>query len=185
MTGRSRSEQLLWSCEPNAGLLRKLTRAAWVVSVLVFSLVVVMGRYKLDIGVALPWLPPAACCFEYPGRDQPGGRRGRGEKQKHHPASSRAIGLRGGVLGVLFLLSYVSLPRHPGGGESMEAKEPCRVVYLANPGQSHPARGSQPALHPDHARHWQPPTTTPVTARWRAGCFRFGSMSRRRVPCVT
>ena len=44
--------------EPNANLLRKLTRASWVVSVLIFSLVVVMGRYKLDIGVELPFLPP-------------------------------------------------------------------------------------------------------------------------------
>lgn len=44
--------------QPDAALQAKLTRAAWVVSVLVFSLVVVMGRYKLDIGTELPLLPP-------------------------------------------------------------------------------------------------------------------------------
>jgi putative membrane protein len=43
---------------PNGDLLKKLTRASWIVSILVFSLVVVMGRYKLDIGMGLPWLPP-------------------------------------------------------------------------------------------------------------------------------
>lgn len=38
--------------------LRLLVRASWIISVLVFSLVVVMGRYKLDIGVDLSFLPP-------------------------------------------------------------------------------------------------------------------------------
>ena len=44
--------------EPDAALQRKLTRAAWVVSVLIFSLVAVMGRYKLDLGWDLSFLPP-------------------------------------------------------------------------------------------------------------------------------
>ena len=44
--------------EPDGALLKKLTRASWIVSALVFSLVVMMGRYKLDIGMSLPWLPP-------------------------------------------------------------------------------------------------------------------------------
>ena len=46
------------SREPNAALLKKLTRVSWVLSMLVFGLVVVMGRYKLDIGMSLPMLPP-------------------------------------------------------------------------------------------------------------------------------
>ena len=37
--------------EPNAVLLRKLVSISWVLSVMVFGLVVVMGRYKLDIGM--------------------------------------------------------------------------------------------------------------------------------------
>ena len=44
--------------EPNAVLLRKLVSISWVLSVMVFALVVVMGRYKLDIGMELPLLPP-------------------------------------------------------------------------------------------------------------------------------
>lgn len=43
---------------PNAALQKKLTRTAWVVSVLVFLLVAVMGRYKLDTGWDLSFLPP-------------------------------------------------------------------------------------------------------------------------------
>lgn len=37
---------------------KKLTRVAWVVSALIFSLVAVMGRYKLNVGVDLSFLPP-------------------------------------------------------------------------------------------------------------------------------
>ncbi|MBK1830057.1 DUF420 domain-containing protein [Verrucomicrobiaceae bacterium R5-34] len=44
--------------QPDAGKLKVLTRASWVVSILVFSLVVVMGKYKLDIGMDLSFLPP-------------------------------------------------------------------------------------------------------------------------------
>ena len=44
--------------EPDVAKQKKLTAAAWVVSVLVFSLVVVMGRYKLDVGWDLSFLPP-------------------------------------------------------------------------------------------------------------------------------
>lgn len=44
--------------EPDAVQLKKLTRAAWLVSVLIFSLVVIMGRYKLDVGADLSFLPP-------------------------------------------------------------------------------------------------------------------------------
>ncbi len=44
--------------EPDIELQRKLTRVAWVVSVLIFSLVAVMGRYKLDVGWDLSFLPP-------------------------------------------------------------------------------------------------------------------------------
>lgn len=44
--------------EPDAAKLKKLKVAAWIASVLVFSLVVIMGRYKLDIGVDLSFLPP-------------------------------------------------------------------------------------------------------------------------------
>lgn len=44
--------------EPDTAKLRTLTRASWVVSVLVFALVGVMGEYKVDIGMGLPWLPP-------------------------------------------------------------------------------------------------------------------------------
>ncbi|MBT8036435.1 MAG: DUF420 domain-containing protein [Verrucomicrobiae bacterium] len=44
--------------EPDAAKLKVLTRTSWVLSVIVFTVVGVMGRYKLDIGVSLPWLPP-------------------------------------------------------------------------------------------------------------------------------
>lgn len=44
--------------EPDAAMLKVLTRASWAVSVVVLALVVVMGRYKLDIGVSLSMLPP-------------------------------------------------------------------------------------------------------------------------------
>ncbi|MGB1259961.1 MAG: DUF420 domain-containing protein [Akkermansiaceae bacterium] len=44
--------------EPNAALQKKLTRAAWVISAAIFGLVALMGRYKLDIGVDLSFLPP-------------------------------------------------------------------------------------------------------------------------------
>jgi len=43
---------------PDAAKLKLLIRASWVVSVLVFCLVVLMGKYKLDIGMSLPLLPP-------------------------------------------------------------------------------------------------------------------------------
>ena len=44
--------------QPEAEKLKKLTTASWVVSTAVFLLVVLMGRYKLDIGVDLSMLPP-------------------------------------------------------------------------------------------------------------------------------
>ena len=44
--------------DPDAAKLKTLIRASWGVSVFVFSLVVLMGRYKLDIGMSLPMLPP-------------------------------------------------------------------------------------------------------------------------------
>ena len=44
--------------EPNASLLRKLVFIYWALSGAVFALVAVMGRYKLDIGMELPLLPP-------------------------------------------------------------------------------------------------------------------------------
>ena len=44
--------------EPNTVLLRKLVFISWLLSGAVFALVVVMGRYKLDIGMELPMLPP-------------------------------------------------------------------------------------------------------------------------------
>jgi len=127
MTGNQDLKSYL-ELEPNAGLLKKLTRAAWVVSVLVFSLVVVMGRYKLDIGMALPWLPPlhavlntlvaislvvAVIAV----------------KNKNITLHKRAIGLAV-VFSVLFLLSYVTYHgtqeevKHGGEGA-------VRIVYLA------------------------------------------------------
>lgn len=113
--------------EPNSGLLAKLTRASWLVSVLVFSLVVVMGRYKLDIGMGLPWLPPlhailntlvaisllvAVLAV----------------KKKNITLHRRAIGFAV-AFSVVFLLSYVAYHgtqeevRH--GGEGI-----IRVIYL-------------------------------------------------------
>ena len=115
------------SREPNAALLTKLTRASWVVSMLVFALVVVMGRYKLDIGMSLPMLPPlhavlntlvaisllvAVAAV----------------KKKNITLHRRAIGFAVGF-SVLFLLSYVAYHgtqqevRH--GGEGM-----VKVIYL-------------------------------------------------------
>ncbi|MCP5535073.1 MAG: DUF420 domain-containing protein [Akkermansiaceae bacterium] len=44
--------------QPDTAMLKKLTRAAWVVSGLVFVLVSVTGSYKWDIGMGLPYLPP-------------------------------------------------------------------------------------------------------------------------------
>ena len=44
--------------DPNVALQRTLARLSWVVSVLVFSLVAVMGRYKLDVDWDLSFLPP-------------------------------------------------------------------------------------------------------------------------------
>lgn len=44
--------------QPDANKLKTLKRASWIVSILIFSLVVLMGRYKLDIGVELSFLPP-------------------------------------------------------------------------------------------------------------------------------
>ncbi|BDS08142.1 hypothetical protein NT6N_31820 [Oceaniferula spumae] len=44
--------------QPDAAKLKVLKRASWIISILVFSLVVVMGRYKLDLGVDLSFLPP-------------------------------------------------------------------------------------------------------------------------------
>lgn len=44
--------------QPDAAKLKVLKRASWVVSILIFCLVAVMGRYKLDIGVDLSFLPP-------------------------------------------------------------------------------------------------------------------------------
>lgn len=45
-------------CQPDAAKQKKLTIASWVVSVLIFSLVALMGRYKLDVGIDLSFLPP-------------------------------------------------------------------------------------------------------------------------------
>lgn len=115
------------SREPNAALLKKLTRVSWILSVFVFGLVVLMGRYKLDIGMGLPMLPPlhailntlvaisllvAVAAV----------------KKKNITLHRRAIGFAVGF-SVLFLLSYVAYHgtqeevRH--GGEGME-----RAVYL-------------------------------------------------------
>jgi len=44
--------------EPQVAKLKRLKRASWIVSSLIFGLVVVMGRYKLDIGLDLSFLPP-------------------------------------------------------------------------------------------------------------------------------
>lgn len=113
--------------EPNAPLQRKLTRAAWIVSTLIFSLVVVMGRYKLDMGWDLSFLPPThavlnslvtlfllVAFFAI--------------KNKNVTLHKRAIG--GAVFcSVLFLLCYVAYHgtqeevRH--GGEGFD-----RVFYL-------------------------------------------------------
>lgn len=44
--------------QPDAGKLKALKRASWIVSGLIFCLVAVMGRHKLNIGVDLSFLPP-------------------------------------------------------------------------------------------------------------------------------
>lgn len=44
--------------EPDAVKQKKLTCVAWVLSVLIFLLVVMMGRYKIDVGLDLSFLPP-------------------------------------------------------------------------------------------------------------------------------
>lgn len=113
--------------EPNTALLRKLVFISWLLSGAVFALVVVMGRYKLDIGMELPMLPPlhailntlvtisllvAVVAV----------------KNKNITLHRRAIGFAVGF-SVLFLLSYVTYHgtqqevRH--GGEGM-----MRNVYL-------------------------------------------------------
>ncbi len=113
--------------EPNTVLLRKLVFISWLLSGAVFALVVVMGRYKLDIGMELPMLPPlhailntlvtisllvAVVAV----------------KNKNITLHRRAIGFAVGF-SVLFLLSYVTYHgtqqevRH--GGEGM-----VRNVYL-------------------------------------------------------
>jgi putative membrane protein len=113
--------------EPDADLLKKLVRASWVVSVLVFSLVVVMGRYKLDIGMELPMLPPlhailntlVAVCLVVAVA---------AVKKKNITLHRRAIGIAVGF-SVLFLLSYVAYHgtqqevRHGGEGA-------VRIIYL-------------------------------------------------------
>lgn len=113
--------------EPNAALLSKLVVISWILSGAVFALVMVMGRYKLDIGMELPLLPPlhailntlvtisllvAVVAV----------------KQKKITLHKKAIGFAVGF-SVLFLLSYVTYHgtqqevRH--GGEGLE-----RIVYL-------------------------------------------------------
>ena len=42
---------------PDTGKLKLLTRVSWVLSIVVFSLVVMMGRYKLPISADLSFLP--------------------------------------------------------------------------------------------------------------------------------
>ena len=49
--------------QPETQKLKVLTRASWIVSIAVFSIVVLMGRYKVDIGMALPILPPLHAVF--------------------------------------------------------------------------------------------------------------------------
>ena len=44
--------------EPQEAQLKVLKRTSWIVSSFIFGLVVVMGHYKLDIGVDLSFLPP-------------------------------------------------------------------------------------------------------------------------------
>ena len=113
--------------EPNTALLRKLVFISWVLSGTVFALVVVMGRYKLDIGMALPLLPPlhavlntlvaislvvAVIAV----------------KNKNITLHKRAIGFAV-VFSVLFLLSYVTYHgpqeevKHGGEGA-------VRIIYL-------------------------------------------------------
>ena len=43
--------------KPDAAKLKTLKRVSWTLSIIVFSIVVLMGRYKLDIGVDLSFLP--------------------------------------------------------------------------------------------------------------------------------
>ena len=43
---------------PDVAKFKLLKRTSWIISILILSLVVVMGRYKLDIGVDLSFLPP-------------------------------------------------------------------------------------------------------------------------------
>ena len=44
--------------QPDAAKFKVLKRASWTISILIFLLVAVMGRYKLDIGADLSFLPP-------------------------------------------------------------------------------------------------------------------------------
>ena len=44
--------------EPDVAKLRLLKRISWALSAVVLTLVVLMGRYKLDIGIDLSFLPP-------------------------------------------------------------------------------------------------------------------------------
>lgn len=113
--------------QPDEVMLKKLTRAAWVVSGLIFALVAVMGRYKLDIGMGLPFLPPlhailntlVAICLVVAVV---------AVKNKNVCLHKRMIGLAV-VFSVLFLLSYVTYHgtqqevRHGGEGA-------VRTIYL-------------------------------------------------------
>ncbi|MDC0088242.1 DUF420 domain-containing protein [Akkermansiaceae bacterium] len=51
------------SSQPDKKTLKKLMPASWIISIVVFFLVVLMGRYKVDIGMALPMLPPLHAAF--------------------------------------------------------------------------------------------------------------------------
>jgi putative membrane protein len=114
--------------EPDAAKLKVLTRASWVVSILVFALVGLTGRYKLNIGVSLPLLPPlhavlntivalslvvAVIAI----------------KNKNVTLHKRAIGLAV-LCSTLFLISYVTyhITQHEVrfGGEGT-----AKIVYLA------------------------------------------------------
>jgi putative membrane protein len=113
--------------QPDAATLKKLTWAAWVVSGLILALVSVMGRYKLDIGMTLPWLPPlhavlntlVAICLVVGVV---------AVKNKNITLHKRAIGFAV-TFSVLFLLSYVTYHgtqqevRHGGEG-------PEKMIYL-------------------------------------------------------
>ena len=44
--------------QPDAAKLKLLKRTSWILTTVVLTLVVLMGRYKVDIGVDLSFLPP-------------------------------------------------------------------------------------------------------------------------------